>query len=269
MTTAAVEYAERRAAGWRTGHTVTLGLIVLGIGVIGVSLPRSGGQLAFLGQRTVLAWLLIAGLMAAFAAVAGHGVTGLARGVLIDERHRITLGRLQMLLWSILVLSAYMAAALANIGRDAGSPLRVDIPSELWLAMGISTASLIAAPAALQYKERRFQSSKLHNWATEEESRFSDLFRGEEVADRDHLDLGKVQMTLFTVVLVLGYALAVGDMLSESSAPFTTLPAIDDGVVTLLAISHAGYLAKKAAPASPHPHTLPAAEEPREPRSGR
>jgi hypothetical protein len=252
MTTAAVDYAARR--GWRTGHTVLLGLIVAAIGVIGVSLPRSGGQLGFLGQRTVLAWLLIAALMAALAAVAGHGVTGFARGVLIDERHRVTLGRLQMLLWTILVLSAYMAAALANIGRNAGKPLNVDIPSELWLTMGISTASLVAAPAALQYKERRFQKSRLHNWPHEADSRFSDLFRGEEVSDREHLDLGKVQMFLFTVVLVLGYALAVADMLGDSTAPFTSLPAVDEGVVTLLAISHAGYLAKKAAPSAPSPH---------------
>lgn len=59
-----------------TAHTVALGVIVIAIGVIRVSLPRSGGQLALIGQRTVLAWLAIAALMAAFAAVAGHGVTG-------------------------------------------------------------------------------------------------------------------------------------------------------------------------------------------------
>src|SRR5687768_2065041 len=138
MATAAAAYVERR--GWQTAHTVALGVIVIAIGVIGISLPRSGGQLALIGQRTVLAWLAIAALMAAFAAVAGHGVTGFARGVLIDERHRVTLGRLQMLIWTVLVLSAYLTAALANIGRGAGSPLSVDIPSELWLAMGISTA---------------------------------------------------------------------------------------------------------------------------------
>ncbi len=231
-------------------HTILLGVIVVAIGVIGVSLPRVGGQLGWLGQRTVVAWLLIAFLMGAFAAVAGHGVTGLARGVLIDDRHRITLGRLQMLLWTVLVLSAYLAAALANIGREAGSPLDVNIPSELWLAMGISTASLLAAPAALSYKERR-QPGHLHSWTTEGESRFSDLFRGEEYSDQDHLDLGKVQMFLFTVVLVLGYGLAVGDMLDDTTGPFTTLPAVDAGVVTLLAISHAGYLTKKALPAGP------------------
>ncbi|NUT56845.1 MAG: hypothetical protein HOQ03_12805 [Thermoleophilia bacterium] len=248
MSTAAARYVEHRR-GWRTGHTLLLGLIVAAIGVVGVSLPRSGGQLAFLGQRTVLAWLVIAALMAAFAAVAGHGVTGLARGVLIDERHRVTLGRLQMLIWTVLVLSAYLAAALANIGRDAGSPLNVNIPSELWLAMGISTASLVAAPAALAYKEKRHMA-ELQSWPSEIDSRFSDLFRGEEVGDRDHLDLGKVQMFLFTVVLVLAYGLAVGDMFDATEGTFTTLPPIDDGVVTLLAISHAGYLTRKALPIS-------------------
>lgn len=253
MSTAAAAYVEPR--GWQTSHTVMLGVIVVAIGVVGVSLPRSGGQLAFLGQRTVLAWLAIAVLMAAFAAVAGHGVTGLARGVLIDERHRVTLGRLQMLIWTVLVLSAYLAAALANIGRDARSPLSVDIPSELWLAMGISTASLVAAPAALAYKEKR-HLAELQSWPTEADSRFSDLFRGEEVGDRDHLDLGKVQMFLFTVVLVLAYGLAVGEMFDETKGAFVTLPAIDDGVVTLLAISHAGYLTRKALP------TLPAVKQP-------
>jgi hypothetical protein len=256
MATAAATYVDRRR-GWRTAHTVALFAIVAGIGVIGVALPRKDGQLGFLGGRTVLAWLLIAALMAAFAAVAGHGVSGLWRGVLIDERHRITLGRLQMLLWTVLVLSAYMAAALANIGRGASSPLDVDIPSELWLTMGISTASLLAAPAALQYKERRHRST-LHHWDTEEESRFSDLFRGEETADHDHLDLGKVQMFLFTVVLILGYGLAVGDLLDTTTGPFTALPAVDEGVVTLLAISHAGYLTRKALPpTSPTPAREP------------
>jgi hypothetical protein len=248
MTTAAAPVTFERH-GWQSMHTILLGLIVAAIGVIGISLPRSGGQLGFLGQRAVVAWLAIAALMAAFAAVAGHGVTGLARGVLIDERHRITLGRLQMLLWTVLVLSAYMAAALANIGRDARSPLDVDIPSELWLAMGISTASLIAAPAALAYKEKR-GLAELQAWPNETDSRLSDLFRGEEVGDRDHLDLGKVQMFLFTVVLVLAYGLAVGDMFEGTTGSFAALPAVDEGVVTLLAISHAGYLTRKAIPTS-------------------
>ena len=250
MATAAAAYVERR--GWQTAHTVALGVIVIAIGVIGISLPRSGGQLALIGQRTVLAWLAIAALMAAFAAVAGHGVTGFARGVLIDERHRVTLGRLQMLIWTVLVLSAYLTAALANIGRGAGSPLSVDIPSELWLAMGISTASLVASPVALAYKQRRRpgQVASLPNPAC---SHMADLFRGEETSDEKDLDLGKVQMFLFTVVLIVGYALALGDQFAGQEGMISSLPNINGAVVSLLAISHAGYLTKKAIPTGPPP----------------
>jgi hypothetical protein len=250
MTTAAVSYAERPR--WRHGHTVALTLLLAGIAVIGISLPRTDGQLGFVGQRAVLAWIAIAVLMAAIAAVAGHGVTGFWRGVLIDDRHRLSLSRLQMLLWTLLVLSAYMAAALANIGRDAASPLSVDIPSELWLAMGISTASLVASPAALAYKQRR-RPGQVESLPAEEDSRLADLFRGEEVTDSHHLDLGKVQMFLFTVVVVLGYGLALGAMFEGTTGTFATLPTVDDAVVTLLAISHAGYLTKKAVPTAPPP----------------
>ena len=248
MATAAAAYADRPL--WRPWHSVGLGLILVAISVIGISLPRSGGGLGFLGQRTVLAWLAIATLMAAFAALAGHGLTGLARGVLIDDRHRVSLSRLQMLVWTVLVLSAYLAAGLANIGRNAVAPLSVDIPSELWLAMGISTASLVGAPVALAYKERR-QGATLEELPHERDSRFADLFRGEEEGDKAHVDLGKVQMLLLTVVVVLGYGLALGDMFEGTTGSFTTLPAVDEAVVTLLAISHAGYLTKKALVTAP------------------
>lgn len=248
MSTAAATYAERR--GWRSFHTFWLCAILVGISVLGISLPRTGGQLGLVGQRTVLAWVAIAALMTAFAAVAGHGVTGLWRGVLIDDRHRVSLSRLQMLLWSVLVLSAYMAASLANIGRGAATPMNVNIPSELWLAMGISTASLVAAPAALSYKERK-QGGKIVHLRNESDSKLSDLFHGEEEADSDHVDLGKVQMFLFTVVLILAYGLTLGDMFEDRTSTFASLPAVDEAVVSLLAISHAGYLAKKAFVSAP------------------
>lgn len=253
MTTATATYVERPL--WRPAHTFLVGLIFVAISVIGISLPQSGGQLGFLGQRTVLAWIAIAALMTAFAAIAGHGVTGLWRGVLVDDRHRVSLSRLQMLLWTVLVLSAYLAAALANIGRDSAAPLEVSIPSELWLAMGISTASLVAAPAALSYKERK-QGGKVVHLRSESDSKLSDLFHGEEEADSDHVDLGKVQMFLFTVVLILAYGLTLGDMFEDRTSTLASLPPVDEALVSLLAISHAGYLAKKAfvsAPTDPQP----------------
>ncbi|MBA3348790.1 MAG: hypothetical protein H0T13_09550 [Actinobacteria bacterium] len=250
MATAAVPYTEAQPQ-WRSSHTFGIIGLVAALGVIGVWLPRAGEKMAYFDNPTLVAWLAIAVLMTLVGVVAGHGVTGLARGVLIDDRHRLSLSRLQMLLWTVLVLSGWMAAALSNIGRGAATPLDVAVPSELWLAMGISTASLVASPVALAYKQSK-RPGQVESLPLQEDSGWADLFRGEEVTDSHHLDLGKVQMLLFTVVVILAYALALGDLFSAKEA-FATLPALDDAVVSLLVISHAGYLAKKAVPTGPPP----------------
>lgn len=249
MATVAVQIGEQPR--WRALHTSLILALVAAIGLIGVWLPRAGENWSYLENPPLVAWLAIGILMTAAGVVAGHGITGLVRGVLIDDRHRLSLSRLQMLLWTVLVLSGYLAAALANIGRGAPRPLDVAVPSELWLAMGISTASLVASPAALAYKQRK-RPGQVETMPLQEDSGWADLFRGEEVTDSHHLDLGKVQMFLFTVVVVLAYALALGDMFASREA-FATLPALDDAVVSLLLISHAGYLAKKALPTAPPP----------------
>ena len=252
MATAAVTYEVAEKPLWRPLHTWALIVIVAAIAVVGISLPANVQQLAFLGESTLFAWVLIAALMALFTIVAGHGVTGIGRGVLIDDRHRLSLSRLQMMLWGILVLSGYMAAALSNIGRGMGSPLDVAIPSELLLSMGISTASLVVAPVALSYKHRR-RPGRIATLPNPACSHMSDLFRGEEMSDHEDLDLGKVQMFLFTVVLIVGYALALGDQFAGQEGMISSLPTVDSAVVSLLAISHAGYLTKKAIPTGTAP----------------
>lgn len=249
MATAAVAYAE--APRWRAFHTLSILALIAAIGVIGVWLPRAGDEILSLRNPTLIAWLVIAVLMTSIGVVAGHGITGLSRGVLIDDRHRLSLSRAQMLLWTVLVLSGYLAAALANLGRGAPAALDVAVPSELWIAMGISTASLVASPAALAYKQRK-RPGQVESMPLQEDSGWADLFRGEEVTDSHHLDLGKVQMLLFTVVVVLAYALALGDLFT-SPGTFSTLPPLDDSVISLLLISHAGYIAKKAVPTGPPP----------------
>ena len=59
-----------------------------------------------------------------FAVVAGHGVTGLWLGLLIDTRNKASLSRLQMTLWTILILSGFLAAVITNI--DSGQPATGD-----------------------------------------------------------------------------------------------------------------------------------------------
>jgi hypothetical protein len=89
-------------------------------------------------------------------------------------------------------------------------------------------------------------------WAWPSDARTPDLFQGDEVADAAHLDLAKVQLLLFTLVLVFAYAV----MLCHQFLPLgpggggaiTGLPPLEQGMVALLGISHAGYLTNKAIP---------------------
>ncbi|RZN38742.1 MAG: hypothetical protein EF813_04625 [Methanosarcinales archaeon] len=75
------------------------------------------------------------------------------------------------------------------------------------------------------------------------------MFKGEETGNATQLDLGKIQMFYFTLVLVLTYAVALGDTLVgiETIAEF---PVLSSSMVTLMLISHAGYLTNKAIPYS-------------------
>jgi len=110
--------------------------LMIGVGLIGT-------------LETVLRWLIIAGLMIAFLAVIGIQVTGLPAAILIDSRYnKMSLSRLQITLWTILVLSAYFTIALdRNIPglldpkKGLGEPLNISFPPELLVALGISAAS--------------------------------------------------------------------------------------------------------------------------------
>ncbi len=94
-------------------------------------------------------WLIFIGVMAVLLMALGLRVKGRVLGVLIDSRNRISLARLQTTLWTILVLSAFLAIALPRTLPEALSesrtivqPLNITIPTELLAALGLSAASL-------------------------------------------------------------------------------------------------------------------------------
>ena len=96
--------------------------------------------------------------MALFVVIAGQGVTGLWRGMLIDDRNKMGLSRLQMILWTIIVLSGFLVAALSNLATGQADPLAIAIPSQLWLLMGISTTSLVGSPLIKSTKKNKTPS---------------------------------------------------------------------------------------------------------------
>ncbi len=201
-------------------------------------------------------------------------VTGLWRGLLVDERNKVSLSRLQMTLWTVVILSGFLTAALSNLAAGQTSPLSIAIPHELWLLMGISTTSLVGSPLIKSTKitkkpNEAEKTSTLTLMSQEgldtsivatkglivvnttlEAARWSDLFKGEESGNAAQLDLSKVQMFFFTLILVLAYAVALGNAFSGNVAKIDGLPALAPGMVTLLGISHAGYLVHKGIPHS-------------------
>ena len=81
------------------------------------------------------------------------------------------------------------------------------------------------------------------------DANLGDLFRGEEVGNYNRTDLGKVQMFYFTAILLAVYGIALANQLFEPVA-VTEFPDLDQSMIALLAISHAGYLSYKAVPKS-------------------
>jgi hypothetical protein len=237
-------------------------------------------------QRPRMAFLATLVLMALFTIIAGHGVVGLWHGLLIDERNRLSLSRLQMVLWTIVVLSGFLTATLWNISRGANAPRAIGVPKELLLLMGISATSLVgsalilstktaepvdtglSSPAA-DKKEEEWKElvqrlvdrglvskgdqpkveqlvqqlvqqglspriieqlvqqglplraimvqGKIVIWQWPEDARMVDLSQGDEIGNAAHLDLGKVQMFYFTLVLVFTYVVSLVSQFSQTA----------------------------------------------------
>ncbi|MEO8609540.1 MAG: hypothetical protein ABI690_16735 [Chloroflexota bacterium] len=256
---------EGRGSTWTIWHSASLLGILAAVFIVELLLPA---------PLRLWTWLSILALLGIFAVVAGHGVTGLWLGLLIDTRNKVSLSRLQMVLWTILILSGFLAAVITNIDSGQPEPLAIAIPPELWLLMGISTASLVGSPLIVGIKQSRPSSEDekvraLDQLARQsvdtdkvairgqlvvnqhaETARIADLFQGSETGNAGQLDLGKLQMFFFTLVLLFAYGTALAALFKTSGGNIPALPAMDTGMLALLAISHAGYLVNKALPHS-------------------
>ena len=228
--------------------------------------------------------MLIMLFLALVAVVAGDGTTGVWLGVFIDGRNKVSLSRFQLVLWTVVVLSSFLTAVLANIANGFADPLAIEIPQELWILMGISTASLVGSPLMKVAKRNatpddvEFQASK-RIMATKKnvseddmnkkvgsqglvisnndpsDASLADMFDGEETGNGANLDLAKLQMFFFTLVVVFAYAVVLRDTFAaaapgQANAAIAGLPALSQGIIALLGISHAGYLAHKVVPLS-------------------
>ncbi len=239
-------------------------ILIIGLFACGVWAASSDTLVTSKPSYHLTNWLFlfVTATLAASALLVGWTVRGIWSGVLIDpKRLRMSLSRLQLILWTVLVLSAYITAVMINLaqknrtGAGAIDALNVAIPGELLVVMGLTVGTAVTTKIVLNQKDVN------HGISTEAEPRgpgavyqaerpqWRDLFEGDTEGSKDTVDIGKFQMFYITVALLIGYGLVVADMFATvpgtSTLPITSLPALNEGFIALLAISHAGYVTTK------------------------
>jgi hypothetical protein len=96
----------------------------------------------------------------------------------------------------------------------------------------------------------------LHKNSDPSQARLSDLFRAEEIGTNYKvIDMSKVQMFFFTVVIIFAYSVALSTLLQNGTALknplWVDLPPFSATLNTLLAISHGAYLSVKTVDRTP------------------
>ncbi len=110
-----------------------------------------------------------------------------------------------------------------------------------------------AAEQAMRMVEVQAEAvGEWHAYSSAADARWSDMVRGDTVANFGFADLSKIQMLLTTLIIILAYAALLWSIMSMPAAdrllqvvPSMTLPTFSDGAALALALSHGGYLAGK------------------------
>jgi len=233
---------------------------------------------AILSVMTAAGWFAPQGMnlvcvtfgMGLFMAVLGIHHNGRILGILIGDRNTMSLSRFQTVLWTVIILSAYLTLVLERIRGGAVDPMAVVIDWRLWILMGMSITSLVGSPLILSNKRMKDAPSEsdmeraaklcgetpeeiklnstgiLYANPTLEDAEFTDMFEGDEVSDTCYIDMSKVQMFFFTIIAAISYEVLLFHTI-QTVAPqdINSFPVLSEGFLAILGISHAGYLTSK------------------------
>jgi hypothetical protein len=168
-------------------------------------------------------------------------------GVLMDQRGRYSLSNLQLVMWSIIVLSLLSGVFWGRLVDGVANPLSFSIPANVLGLLGISAASTATATAVKASKDATRAASVAAS-ASQDKPRFSQVFMAEEGAGADKVvDISKYQNFVITLVLGVAYvALAIHAIdHTATAASFKALPNFSSNILVLLGISHGAYVAGK------------------------
>ena len=213
-------------------------------------------------RQLVLASTL--GGLAALTAGLGLSMRDDPLAILTAGSNRYSLSRLQMALWSWLILSAVIAVAICRSwgfgGATSGTALLVELDPNLLAVMGLSYFTAVATPGLLSLKSVGPDQpiAPVINRPNEEplgvcgrlvyrpsnfKARLIDLIEGDEASNRGSIDLSKLQQLIITFTLVAVYAMMLFQMFAGSEfvisaagteKGFTKLPPFSTALLELL-----------------------------------
>lgn len=222
-------------------------------------------------------WIAVVILLGGTALILGYATTGRVFGTLINEQKLMSLSRFQMLVWTVLIVSAYLTIAMERVKNgDVVDPLIVGIDWQVWALLGISTTSLVGTP--LLNSNKRSEEPRSDAGATPpsvvkaaatfgqsvsevqdnrsgvmygnpdiNDARLSDMFEGEELSNAQLIDVGKLQMFFFTVIVAGVYAVELYQLIAKNLlTDDVSLPTVNEGLLGLMGASHVGYLGSKS-----------------------
>ena len=227
-------------------------------------------------------WVVLMLLIVLFIGLLGRDTIGRWPGIFVNERNLMSLSRMQITAWTVLIVSALIVMVLARLAAGVADPFGIDIDWHIWAVLGLSASAAVGAPMINSAKSAREpavdkdqkeadpakHSEAVQRAATElgekeedieknrdgilyvntspGDARFTDIFEGDELANTMYIDVTKVQMFWLSGIAIAGYAILLLNMfLSTAPGQLAAFPAFSDGIVAILAVSHATYLTGK------------------------
>jgi hypothetical protein len=191
-------------------------------------------------------WAVMAVVMVVVAVVVSRRIGRGALGVLVDSRGRYSLSQLQVVSWSVVLLSLLAGVFAGRVAAGAADPLTFRLPPELLGALGITIGSAFTALAVKASKDDTRPETIAANDAGLE-PRLAQIFLVEQGEQADKaIDVTKYQNFWITLLVLVGYVSTVVSAVgrSDSLADFDP-PGFSGTLLALLGISHAAYIAGK------------------------
>lgn len=157
--------------------------------------------------------------------------------IVTAEDEKYSLSRFQMYLWTVLILVAFIAAALAKLDLP-------NIPSNLYILMGINLAAAVGSTAIHTAKTAKPPATPTTTApASGGKPNFvADVFF--ESGGKASVDLPRTQMFVWTIIIAVSFIVL---SINEFRIGNPILPDVPTGVLALMGISHGAYLGSKAA----------------------